>query len=103
MLAGALGQLAAALERGQLGARGRVAVEITTDAGEHRPGQRLLMAASDQLARLARVGDESGLDQNRRDIRRLEDHETGLPHPALEARGDTADDAEYVLADGQAA
>src|SRR5690606_40053399 len=99
MLAGALGQLAAALERGQLGARGRVAVEIATDAGEHRPGQRLLMAASDQLARLARVGDESGLDQNRRDIRRLEHHEPGLLHPALVQRCDIADRAEYLLAD----
>src|SRR5690554_6938155 len=59
-----LGQLAIALERGQSGARRRVAVEVAADPAEHGPRQSLLVTAGHQFLRFPRVGDESGLDQD---------------------------------------
>src|SRR5690554_5733103 len=59
-----LGQLAVALERGQSGARRRVAVEVAADPAEHGPRQSLLVTAGYQFLRFTRVGDESGLDQD---------------------------------------
>jgi len=98
-----LGQFAEGLSRpddvgtpalGEKGARGRVLVEIAADAFKNGPRQALLVAGGTQLAFLAGVGD---LHQQGGDVRRFEDHETGVLDTVPVDRVDALEGAQDLL------
>src|SRR5450755_907084 len=88
---------------GKLGARQRwIQREIALDAAENRIRELLLVLAAFQFQLFVGVGDESGLDQYRRNVRRLQNRKSGLLDAALVQRIHRTDAVEHRAADAQA-
>ena len=81
---------------------GRVCLEVALDAADDRAGHRLLVALVLEPRFFFRVGDERRLDQDRRDVRRLEHRETRLLDARLVQGVDALELAQHRRAELQA-
>ena len=84
-------------QRRDLGARRRPVVEVVLHAVADGLGQALLLVGVAQPALVGGIGDESGLDQHRRDVRRLEHHEPGVLHARAVHGADAAQRGEHAV------
>ena len=77
----------------------RVAIEVAEDSVEDGSRNLFLVLRIGQALRIGRIGEKSGLDENRGNVGRLQDQKARLLDPALVAAPDAAERPEHLASD----